>query len=152
MKETVLCYVIDQKKDQVLLMEKKTGQGAGKWNAPGGKVENKEDLEAAAARECVEETGIQPLELEKVGVCEFYFSEGNNWDNRCHIFRSYRWTGEQVETKEARPEWTAISNIPWNRLWESDRVWLHLVFEGQAFHRKYWFDSKDRVKKEEILL
>ena len=38
--------------DEVLLINKKTGLGQGKVNAPGGKVDPGETPEAAAVREC----------------------------------------------------------------------------------------------------
>lgn len=43
---------------RVLLVERGSGEGAGLWSVPGGKVEPGESLEAAAAREVHEETGF----------------------------------------------------------------------------------------------
>ena len=45
------------KDNEVLLIRKKTGLGAGKVNAPGGKLEVDESAEAAAIREVMEEVG-----------------------------------------------------------------------------------------------
>jgi 8-oxo-dGTP diphosphatase len=44
--------------DGVLLIERAHPPGQGRWSVPGGRVELGETLEAAAARELVEETGL----------------------------------------------------------------------------------------------
>ena len=56
-----LLFLVDR--NRVLLIEKKTGHGMGKINAPGGKWDIGESLMACARREMLEETGIdaQPL-------------------------------------------------------------------------------------------
>jgi ADP-ribose pyrophosphatase YjhB (NUDIX family) len=44
--------------NDVLLIQRARPPGVGKWTVPGGKVELGESLEAAAARELKEETGL----------------------------------------------------------------------------------------------
>jgi len=53
---------------EVLLIERGQGPYAGAWALPGGFVHEDEDLEAAARRELVEETGIAGVFLEQVGA------------------------------------------------------------------------------------
>ena len=50
--------------DSVLLIRKLRGHGAGKINAPGGRVEAGESVEAAAIREVAEEVGVRVQALE----------------------------------------------------------------------------------------
>ncbi len=52
----------------VLLVERKNPPYAGRWALPGGFVEAGEEPLAAAARELSEETGVEGLPLEEVGV------------------------------------------------------------------------------------
>lgn len=65
-----LVYVV--KDDKVLLIRKKRGLGAGYYNGIGGKVEEGEDVVSAAVRECREEVGITPKNLEWMGLLEFW--------------------------------------------------------------------------------
>ena len=53
-----LAFVI--KDEQILLIRKKRGLGAGKINGPGGRLENNETIAACAVREAQEELGITP--------------------------------------------------------------------------------------------
>lgn len=53
---------------QVLLIKRRNHPYLGSWALPGGFVEIDEELEAAAARELLEETGVSGLSLRQFGV------------------------------------------------------------------------------------
>lgn len=55
--------------DQILLLNQDTGTGRG-WSLPGGKVEQREPLGAALAREMREETGLQVEVGRLLYVCD----------------------------------------------------------------------------------
>ena len=84
MRLTTLCYVV--RDGQVLLAMKKRGLGQGKWNGPGGKVEDGETPEQACRREFFEETGSKVLTLEAKGLIEFVFNVKPDWNQRCFVF------------------------------------------------------------------
>lgn len=150
MKRTTLCFVF--RDDFLLMIEKKRGQGAGKWNVPGGKLVPGETAAEAAIRETFEETGIKPSAVERVGQLEFHFPSGNSWDNSCEVFICREFSGSLVaENEECSAHWVRVSEIPFDRLWDSDRLWLPLVLSGERFHRAYWFDGEDKVIEEKIL-
>lgn len=130
---------------------KKRGQGAGKWNVPGGKVHAQEEIADAARRETEEETGIRPLLLKKAGILEFYFPEGNSWSNVCTLFIAESYTGKlQAENEECSAHWVSLDQIPYEKMWDSDARWMPLLLAGKNLHRVYSFDRNDRVMEEKI--
>jgi 8-oxo-dGTP diphosphatase len=151
-KKTTLCFVFDRAQNKLLMIEKKRGQGAGKWNVPGGKIAPSESEEAAAIRECIEETGIKPSNLSKLGRLEFYFPESNGWDNISTVFVSEEYTGTLIpENEECSAHWVDINKIPYEKMWDDDKLWVPLLLAGKKFHRIYTFDSNDHMKTEQIL-
>jgi 8-oxo-dGTP diphosphatase len=151
MKKTTLSFLISPNRE-LLMIWKKTGQGKGKWNMPGGKVETGETAEAAAIRETIEETGLIPSELSLVGKLDFHFEAGGSWPSECSVFMAKTYTGSlQAENDECRALWVPIDEIPWDQMWESDREWIPLVLRGKFFHRRYFFDAKDRLLRSEVV-
>ena len=150
MKRTVLSFVFDG--DRLLMIHKKRGQGAGKWNVPGGKIHDGENELSAVIRETEEETGITPEEPKKIGTLEFRFPKGNHWENTCEVFVAKKFNGDLVlETEECRASWVQIDKIPYEKLWDSDKRWLPLALSGKPFHRVYVFDENDKVVEEKVL-
>jgi 8-oxo-dGTP diphosphatase len=151
-KQTSLCFVIDKKSDHLLMIHKKRGQGTGKWNVPGGKLTPGESPEQAAIRETKEETGLQVFALQEVGRLEFYFPNGNSWDNHCTVFMTENFEGILIkDSAECSCEWVSLQKIPYDKMWDSDRVWAPLVFAGKYFHRTYTFGEKDQLIAEKVI-
>jgi len=65
--------VLVEREGEVLLVRRAIEPGLGKWALPSGFVEWDEPPEAAAARECLEETGLVVKDLELVDV--LYYTE-----------------------------------------------------------------------------
>jgi 8-oxo-dGTP diphosphatase len=64
--------------DQLLLVRRGHGPGAGRWSVPGGRVESGEPLAAAVVREVAEETGLDVVVEELLGWVE-RFDEGHHF-------------------------------------------------------------------------
>lgn len=143
--EATLLFVV--RAEGVLLIRKKRGLGAGKLNAPGGKVDPGETPLEAAIREFEEELEARPHDPEKVGEVAFHVVEGDSI--RIHVFRSDGVEGEPVETDEAVPVWRARDEIPYDEMWEDDRYWLPLLLEGRRFEVRTLFDG-DRLLGVEV--
>ena len=126
--------------DEILLIEKKSGIGAGKINGPGGKIDPGETPLQAAIRETQEELVITPHAPRKLG--ELWFSMSDCPDILCHIFRADDFTGDPTETDEATPVWTKIPAIPYERMWEDDRHWLPHVLSETTFRGRFVFDGE----------
>ncbi len=132
--------------DEVLLIHKKTGLGAGKINGPGGKLEAGETALEAAIREVQEELHITPHELEEMGVLHFDFVDGLKL--HCTVFRGSGFEGTPTETREAKPQWFPIDDLPLDRMWADDRHWLPQMLSGKRFQAWFRFDGETMLSKE----
>ncbi|ABL78441.1 8-oxo-dGTP diphosphatase [Thermofilum pendens] len=133
-----LCYLL--RGDEVLLIRKLRGFGAGKYNGVGGKVEEGEDIWRAAMREVLEETGVEVKGLSYRGLLEFY-AGGEEPEIIVHVFVSRDFAGEARPSDEAVPTWFKVGEIPYDEMWEDDRVWLPRVLEGRCVYGRFWFSG-----------
>ncbi len=128
--------------DQVLLIRKKRGLGAGKINGPGGRIDPGETPLECSIREVEEELGVTPLELEPRGEHSFQFVDG--YSIHVYSFVAQDLRGDLRETDEAAPLWTDLSRIPYDEMWEDDRLWLPFALAGSAPRGRYVFQG-DRM-------
>lgn len=142
----ILCFIV--KDGRVLLIRKKRGLGAGKINAPGGKLEPGESPLQAAIRETQEEICVTPMQLEERGILHFQFTDG--YSLFCTVFLARDLDGHPAETDEATPFWWKIEEVPYDDMWEDDRHWLPRMLDGTAgyFHAWFEFDGERMLSKE----
>ena len=129
--------------DELLLIRKKTGLGAGKINAPGGKLEPGETPLQAAVREVREEVGVEARKVRRVGELSFQFVDGL----RLHavVFVASSHTGEPHSTREADPMWVHRDAIPYDEMWADDRIWVPHMLAGESFHLRAVFDDDEML-------
>ena len=132
-----LLFVV--KGGRVLLIRKKRGLGAGKVNAPGGRLEPGETALACAVREVQEELCVTPLAPVHHGELRFQFADGYKLHG--HVFRSHDCEGEARETDEAVPLWTALDAIPYAEMWKDDALWVPVLLAGGRFDGRFIFDG-----------
>lgn len=125
--------------DEVLLIRKKRGLGAGKFNGPGGRLELAETPEACAVREVQEEVGVTPRGLEAAGELSFQFVDG--YSLHTHLFRAYGFDGTPIESDEALPHWFKVDALPFEEMWADDRLWLPHVLERRSVRGHFVFDG-----------
>ncbi len=133
-----LVFVV--KNGSILLIRKKRGLGAGKINGPGGRLEPGELPVDGAVREAQEELHITPLGLQYRGENLFQFVDG--YSIHVHVFTANDYEGQPTETEEAAPLWFRLDAIPWDEMWEDDRLWLPLALEGVRFSARYIFEGE----------
>ena len=131
-----LCFVI--RADQILLIHKKRGLGAGKINGPGGRIEAGETAEQGAIRETQEEVGVTPIGLAKIGELFFQFLDG--YKLHVAVFAADDCTGNLIETDEATPLWIETAKIPYQKMWQDDPYWIPLLLERKQFRGYFIFD------------
>ncbi len=135
--ETSLLFAL--RDTNILLIHKKRGLGAGKINAPGGRVEKGESFQDAAIREAREEVGIEAADLHYSGILSFEFTNG--YSTRCHVFKTELFEGTPIETDEATPVWFDIKDIPYNRMWADDILWIPMMLNNIPFDAHFIFDD-----------
>jgi 8-oxo-dGTP diphosphatase len=122
---------------QILLIHKKRGLGAGKINGPGGRLEAGESPLECAVREVREELRVTPLGVHPCGELRFQFTDGLSLHG--YVFTATGCAGEPRETEEAKPLWTPLDRIPYARMWEDDRIWMPLMLQGRRFEGRFLF-------------
>lgn len=133
----VLTFVRDS--GSILLIRKLRGLGAGKINAPGGRIEPGETAEDAARRETEEEVGLSVGTLHHMARLHFAFVDG--YTLRVEVFVTDDYSGTPVRTDEADPLWVLEHHIPFDEMWEDDRHWLPEVLEGRRVELYGYFDG-----------
>ena len=124
--------------DSVLLIRKLRGHGAGKVNAPGGRIEAGESAEACAIREVAEEVGIRVQSLSLHALLR-YDDPAEGFAMAGYAFVSSDFRGAHARTAEADPFWYRIDEIPYDEMWDNDRIWLPRVLRGERIRADFRF-------------
>jgi 8-oxo-dGTP diphosphatase len=133
-----LCYLRQRK--HVLMLRKARGLfGEGKWNAPGGKLRLGENPATGASREMREETGLKVDQLSFGGLLNFYLGDSKELDQTVFVFSSTRFTGRLRRSREGELKWFPINQIPYDDMWEDDRLWLPMLLDGKSFFGDFYF-------------
>jgi 8-oxo-dGTP pyrophosphatase MutT (NUDIX family) len=151
MKQATLCLLI--KENKILLAMKKRGFGVGKWNGVGGKLDfdkGDKDIVDAAIRETREEIGVLALNPEKVGVMHFEFPYKPEWNQDVHLFLVKNWQGNPEESEEMAPKWFCFNEIPYEKMWDDDKLWLPHVLSGKKLEADFIFKEGEKIEKHKI--
>ena len=132
-----LVFVIDGRR--MLLIRKKRGLGAGKINAPGGRLEPGENFDACAVREVQEELNVTPQGIVYAGENSFQFVDG--YSIHAKVYRADGWSGTPVETPEAVPLWVDVDAIPYPEMWADDHLWVPHLLARRRFTGRFVFDG-----------
>ena len=135
-----LGYVLSPDGRQVLMIHRNARPGdhhLGKYNGLGGKIERDEDVVAGMHREIREEAGIECDALTLRGTISWpgFGKDGEDWLG--FIFLVTAFNGEPLASNpEGSLEWVPLENLPGLPMWEGDRNFLPLVFDGdpRTFH------------------
>lgn len=131
-----------QNEDEILLIRKKRGLGAGKINGPGGRLEAGETPLECAVREVQEELGVTPIDPRPSGKLYFQFIDGYGLE--VFVFKTWEFSGTAHETDEAIPLWTPVSHIPFDQMWADDHLWFPHMLANRPFDGRFIFDG-DRM-------
>lgn len=135
-----LAYIMSPDGQSVLMIHRNTrpdDQHYGKYNGLGGKVDPNEDIATSIRREIREEAGIEAEELVLRGTVSWPGFGTNDEDWFGFIFRIDRWSGTPLtENHEGTLEWVPLHQLRDLNMWESDLLWLDMVFarSPRMFH------------------
>lgn len=132
MRDTSLVYPI-REDGAILLGRKRRGMGVGKWNGFGGKIEDGETMAACAVRELFEECGLAADVAALSFVADLYFDLPSDpaWSHGGAVYFVHAWTGEAQATDEMEPRWFWPKDLPYDEMWEADRIWLPRLLSGE---------------------
>jgi len=151
MKQQMTTLLLVIKDEQILLAQKKRSFGEGKFNGVGGKVEVGETIEEAMIRETKEEIGIVPIDYTQRAT--IYFDEyvkGEQMQVVMNLFVAKDFEGQLQESDEMRPEWFALDNIPFEKMFPDDKLWMPILLEGKNFEGYFKFDENFNLLSYEI--
>jgi 8-oxo-dGTP diphosphatase len=139
--EIVCTLMFVTRGDEVLLIRKKRGLGAGKINGPGGKVDPGETTLECAVRETQEELCVTAKDIHLAGELLFHAEDMP----RIHAFAYIAgdFGGTPTETDEAIPIWFKINEIPFDEMWQDYRYWLGAALAGSRI--KGWFSFEEEL-------
>lgn len=135
-----LGYVLSPDGREVLLVHRNARADdahLGKYNGLGGKLERDEDVVAGMRREIREEAGIECEALTLRGTISWpgFGKHGEDWLG--FVFLITRFSGLPFERNpEGTLEWVPVERLHELPMWDGDREFLPLVFDGdaRAFH------------------
>jgi len=157
MRQATLCFLVREVngEKELLLAMKKKRFGVGKWNGVGGKLDfNKGDKDVfdTAIREMKEEIGVEIKNMERVAILNFHYPYLENSEKEwpVHVFLVKDWEGEPKESKEMRPKWFKVDEIPFDEMWPDDEFWLPKVLNGKKVKAKFIFKPGELIDSYEI--
>ena len=135
-----LGYILSPDRSKVLMIHRNArpkDQHLGKYNGLGGKLERDEDIAAGMVREIAEEAGISLTSMQLRGTISWpgFGKSGEDWLG--FIFLIDGFEGTPLESNpEGSLEWVDITALDTLPMWEGDRQFLPLVFDGdqRPFH------------------
>lgn len=143
----VLVFLRD--KGTVLLAKKVYGFGAGKYSAPGGKIEPGETKEQAMIRECQEEIGITPTSYKLMAEVDYQQTASANgkkpWRFYMYFYVCDKWEGEPTASSEMIPEWFNVNDIPYSAMWPDEKDWLNTALTDTKIKGSYYYDENEEL-------
>ena len=147
MKKATICLLC--KGDNLLLGIKNRGPGAGKRNAPGGKVKKRETIKLAGKREIFEEAGIQieEMALKLAALVRFYFENKFVFESYVLLVKDFK--GKVRDTEEMDNfQLYPFKNLPFDNMWAGDNLWMPLVLSGKTIEAVVVFNADGTVVKD----
>lgn len=107
--QTISIAIVQNEQKQLLISRRQQGKHlAGKWEFPGGKVEQGESLESAMLRELKEEVGLSATQFTLFDSLNFQYDELNL---SLHFYLIKAYEGEPVSLEGQEIKWVSASQL-----------------------------------------
>jgi 8-oxo-dGTP diphosphatase len=83
-----------------------------------------------------------------MGHLTFVFPAKPAWNQVVYVFVAARWDGVPVESAEMLPAWFAISDIPYEEMWQDGVHWLPGVLAGERIRARFTFKEDNETVDE----
>lgn len=138
----VACLLL--RRDRLLMIQRKGAHGAGKWSVPGGWLEPGEDVSAAAARELMEEVGVEGWSIGHLTYTHDHHPEGLS--DVC--FFVLMGTGDSLKARIKEPDkasvlaWLRCSDV--QEMHDKDMLFLPLknIIDLHATVENFWEEMR----------
>lgn len=138
-----ICHIINDK-NQVLLQHKARGMGEGKWNGPGGKNDDGESDIESVKREIYEETNLMIEDPVLVATLEYIYENKPDWNMLTHVYQAHKYHGDIDASDEGALKWFAMTELPYEEMWDDDRYWLPRTLLGEKLRMRFVFDEETK--------
>ena len=148
LKKCVVSYLIDQKENKVLLIERLSSSndlGVNKIAGIGGKLQQGETADEALVRDVQEETGLIITKFKEMGRVVFLFPNNTKWNQDVAVYVGTEWQGEPTESKESRPSWFPIDEIPFDRMFVDNKQWVPEVLKGKKVNAIFLYGKDHQI-------
>lgn len=143
MKHALATLVLVKNKNKILMVFKKRTFN-GTYNLPGGHKDKEESFKNCAIRECKEETGIIPQDLQRLGSIYFSF-EGKDAFTDIQIFSAKNHEGKIIhEQEECNAYWIDRTEIPYEQMLPADREFMPDIINEKenTFYKIHFLKDK----------
>ena len=85
-----------------------------------------------------------------MALLKFRFPYKKDWNQDVHVFLAKSWKGEPEESEEMLPQWFKISSIPYQEMWDDDKMWLPHVLAGKKLEADFIFKEGEKINRHNI--
>lgn len=142
-----LGYILHPDQERVLLVHRnarKHDEHLGKYNGLGGKLEPHEDVATGMTREIHEEAQLIVKSMELRGTVNWtgFGPKGEDWLGFIFLITSFEGVPPS-KNEEGQLDWHPICKLNDLPMWEGDRYFLPLIFDGnpKPFHGYMPYDG-----------
>lgn len=68
-----------------------------------------------------------------------------------HVFMTATYEGEPSDSDEMKPQWFDFADIPYDKMWADDHIWLPHVLAGKSVNGAFHFSSDENTLLEHEL-